>query len=359
MSCDCPNIAVFKPQRQANGKRELDKMFSWSAADYDMIVNNIVSKFSGKNDTRPIHLHVPGAGFREAMLVPCGHCIGCRLEYSRQWATRCCLEALSHECNFFLTLTYADLHLPTAPRSLTIDNDTGEILRDGYSHPLDPPALTKFFKDLRRYYSYHYNLDNIRFFAVGEYGDKSQRPHYHAICFNLPIFDLKFYKRDFAGHPLYTSEILSNIWKNGYVVVAECCFDTCAYVARYVLKKQTGLNKQVYDYLNITPEFTRMSRRPGIARFYYDANMDTIYAADQITIVGAGKKALQCQPPKYFDDLYGLDHDMTGISDRRLYASQLRQVDKVSSSPLRPSSILQSEVDARNNVIIALKRTDL
>lgn len=359
MACDCPNIAVFHPGKSQDGKRILDKMFSWNAADYDFVVNSIVSKFSGKDDTRPIHLHVPHLGYREVMLVPCGHCIGCRLEYSRQWATRCCLEALSHEFNYFLTLTYDDLHLPTNPRTLTISDDTGEVLRDGYSHPLDPPALTKFFKDLRRYYDHHYNIDGIRFFAAGEYGDKSSRPHYHAICFNLPIFDLKFYKRDFAGHPMYTSEILNKIWKNGYVVVAECCFDTCAYVARYVMKKQTGQNKDYYEYLNIVPEFTRMSRRPGIAKSYYDENVDRIYSADQITIVGAGKKALQCQPPKYFDNLYGLDHDMTDICDRRQYAAQLRQVDKVTSSPLRPSAILKAEVDARNNVLIALKRSEI
>lgn len=357
MACDCPNIAVFAPRKKSNEKRILRVMFSWNARDYDAYVGSLCENFSGKDDHSVKRVYLFDRGLCEVMLLPCGHCIGCRLEYSRQWAIRCVLESMLHECNFFITLTYDDLHLPTAPRSMTISDDTGEVLRDGYSHPLDPPALTKFFKDLRRYYSYHYKLDGIRFFACGEYGDKSGRPHYHAIIFNLPIFDLKFYKRSFDGHPLYTSEILNNIWGNGYVVIAECCYDTCAYVARYITKKQVGRNKDFYDYMALVPEFVRMSRRPGIAKGYYDANSDHIYDVDHVTIVGADGKAIQPRPPKYFDACYADDGgDLDSIKDERMAAQQAQTVAQALGDVVKPSVRLQSNAGRHKSCIIQLKR---
>ena len=91
----------------------------------------------------------------EVVQVPCGNCIGCRLDYSRQWANRCYLESLGSKNVYFITLTYDDEHLPVGK----FGNNT-----------LVPDDLKKFLKDLRRYYSYHYKLDNIRYFACGEYG---------------------------------------------------------------------------------------------------------------------------------------------------------------------------------------------
>lgn len=87
--------------------------------------------------------------------VPCGCCIGCRLDYSKDWATRCMLEAQDWKDNYFITLTYDDEHLPIGKYC----NNT-----------LVNEDLKKFIKDLRRYYSYHYKHNDIRFFACGEYG---------------------------------------------------------------------------------------------------------------------------------------------------------------------------------------------
>ena len=95
--------------------------------------------------------------------VPCGQCIGCRLERSRQWAVRCIHEASLHEDNCFITLTYDDAHLPT-DLSLNV------------SH------FQKFMKRLRKRFG-----EGIRFFHCGEYGENFGRPHYHACLFTSDI----------------------------------------------------------------------------------------------------------------------------------------------------------------------------
>ena len=51
--------------------------------------------------------------FYEELLLPCGQCIGCRIDYSRTWAIRCLHESKLHDENSFLTLTYDDDHLPS------------------------------------------------------------------------------------------------------------------------------------------------------------------------------------------------------------------------------------------------------
>ena len=109
--------------------------------------------------------------------IPCGQCIGCRLEYSRQWAIRCVLESKVHPVGtcWFVTLTYDDDHCPF--NSYACDVETGEVTYPVRS--LVPSDLTKFMKDLRRFYSYHFKHDDIRFFASGEYGSKNGRPHFH------------------------------------------------------------------------------------------------------------------------------------------------------------------------------------
>ena len=98
--------------------------------------------------------------------IPCGNCLGCRLEYSRQWATRCMFEAKQFEHNQFITLTYDDEHVTWTPG---VNRSSGEIQ---LVTTLMPDDLVKFMKDLRRYYKYHYNHEGIRFYACGEYGDR-------------------------------------------------------------------------------------------------------------------------------------------------------------------------------------------
>lgn len=363
MSCDHPMLRIFTPDiLTAEGKPQTKKIIGLKTFLDDRQIDDYYKKLveSLKDDQVGVVYKTIGGLRYGHQLIPCGKCVGCRLEYSRQWAMRCTLEALQHEFNYFVTLTYDDPNLVKMPYHVGADPYTGEVLFEGHPSPLIPDDLTKFMKDLREYYRTHYNHDGIRFFACGEYGGKSGRPHFHLILFNCPIPDLSLYKRNFQDKPLYNSKIFSDRWKKGYVVIAECNFDTCAYVARYIMKKQTGQNGIMYDILGLTPEFTRMSRMPGIGRTYYDENSDKIYKYDQITIVGSKGKILSPCPPKYFDLQYGAEEpeDFERIKQERLAKMAVSERSREYETGLSKATHIRLETDKRDRVLIALKRVN-
>ena len=145
--------------------------------------------------------------------LPCGQCIGCRLQRSREWAARCVFEASRHEHNSFITLTYAPECLP----------EDGSL---HYEH------FQKFIKRLRkRLWRYEDDL-KVRFFMCGEYGEQFSRPHYHAIIFGYDFPDKVFWSRN-NGYPLYRSRMLEELWPFGYCTVGDVTFESAAYVARY------------------------------------------------------------------------------------------------------------------------------
>lgn len=204
--------------------------------------------------------------------LPCAQCMGCRLEKSRQWAIRSVHESQLHERNCFITLTYADM-----PKNKS----------------LNKKHLQDFWKRLRK----SIYPKKIRYFACGEYGDSFNRPHYHAIIFGYDFgisdeeltprmgeiskfypqkklktnSDLTIINKSDYGY-LWTSNQLNKIWKHGFTSVAECSFETCAYVARYVTKKITGTPAEKHyeimdehgELSQKQKEFAAMSRNPGI-----------------------------------------------------------------------------------------------
>lgn len=250
--------------------------------------------------------------------IPCGKCIGCRLEYSRQWAVRCMLESQYHEQNCFITLTYDDDHLP--PQYPRINFNTGEYLGESPIHSLIKDDFRLFMKRLRDRLSNKYDIQ-IRFFACGEYG-KSFRPHYHAIIFGYDFSDdRQFFKSNFRGEKYYISQLLAECWPFGFHIIADCTFDTCAYVARYVLKKQKGQT----DYLDLMyePEFTLMSRKPGIARQYYEDHKNEMYPNCEI-FLSTPKGGKKLRPVRYYDKLYDIEEPdvMAAIKDKRRIAAE-------------------------------------
>ena len=231
--------------------------------------------------------------------INCGQCLSCRILYAKQWAERCYLESLYHESNFFVTLTYEDKFIP--------------LSKNGY-FTLRKEHFQKFMKDLRNHLDY-----KVRFFAVGEYGDSTYRPHYHTLLFGLKLDDLVFYKQvkkrgQFIQY--FNSEFLTNIWKRGFVVVNRLVPETCSYCARYSLKKvgfkesvsqverATASTKDIFNGLissgEIEPIFSLMSRKPGIARQYYEDNKFKIYINDNIP-------DSKLRSFRYFDKLFKVD----------------------------------------------------
>lgn len=227
------------------------------------------------------------------MMINCGKCLDCRLKLARDWANRCILEADQYEDNYFLTLTYEDSCLPM------VHPATGEALDHATLFKND---VTQFLKSLRWHWSEYFGHVGIRFFMAGEYGDLSMRPHYHMIVFNLPIPDLKVYKKSALEDTYYTSDIINRIWHKGYVVIGHVTQASAGYTARYTLKK-INQPSDYYDTLNILPEYVNMSRRPGIARNWYDKNKDLLFKQGFVSFA-TSDKGVRIYPGRYFKSLY-------------------------------------------------------
>ncbi|AXL15388.1 replication initiator protein [Microviridae sp.] len=228
--------------------------------------------------------------------VPCGQCIGCRLERSRQWALRCEHEAMLHEQNSFITLTYNDENLPA----------DGSLVKADFQ---------KFMKRLRRRLDYDYNV-KIRFYGCGEYGqdqdllhqgiDALGRPHFHAIIFGYGFYhDRQPHKKN-GDNMLYTSALLDSVWQKGFCSVGEMTFESAAYCARYCLKKVTGdeavdhyqkIDRSTGEVVLVEPEFQLASRNPGIGKKWYDKFKDDL-KKDFIT-----SRGVKMRPAKYYDYL--------------------------------------------------------
>lgn len=284
-------------------------------------------------DTTEIKLD-SGEILRNYITIPCGKCIGCRLDYSREWANRCLLEMEDHESTLFLTLTYDEEHLP---RRFYSRLDTGET--DLESNPLRKKDIQDFHKRLRKSLDYP-----IRFFSAGEYGDKTQRPHYHGIYFGLkPPDDLERLKDSKSGFPLFSSKKIDIIWSKGFVTIQECTWETCAYTARYIMKKLNGAMSDFYDQNALTPPFVLMSRMPGIGRSYLDRHPE-ILNFKSISVPSYNRPG-NFTVPKYFRRVEKqLDEEIcfnrSVLNRLNAEASLQLKLDKVSQ---KVSSMLESE----------------
>lgn len=258
---------------------------------------------------------MPDGKYYAVKAVPCGKCIGCRLDYAKQWSIRCALEMQEYpkeECAF-VTLTYDDAHLPAVfvqdgkvvgkQNMDNIEQTFCFVQQDVVKNAtLYPPHLKEFLKRLRSKQNYDFGK-KFRFYACGEYGSKNFRPHYHLILFGvkLPEPEPGAWRKQVTGYQVYESKYLEKIWHNqGNVIVGSCTYESIGYVARYMLKKQKGDDRFKYDELRIVPPFTRMSLKPGIGLRYYDQHQLNIYSDDMIYI-GTEKRGIKARPPRYFD----------------------------------------------------------
>lgn len=224
--------------------------------------------------------------------VPCGQCVGCRLERGRQWAIRCMHEKRMSTAAVFATLTYSDDKLPVSSRGAPT-----LVRRDA----------TLFMKRLRKKFG-----PNIRFFGCGEYGGVTGRPHYHILLFNFDPPDKKFYKFAKGGERLYNSASLDDVWTYGYVVLGDVSFDSARYVAGYILKKVKGAGP-FCDVTNREAEFGMMSRMPGIGRKWLDAYVREAYAHDTVII-----DAKETSIPRYYDTIFeGIDAKRLEVLKRK------------------------------------------
>ena len=241
--------------------------------------------------------------FVKTIEIPCGKCIGCEMDKTKEWATRCVLESKLYpkQLCWFITLTYNDEYIPTTN---VVDYLRGTLTRRMTLHKKD---LQDFLKRLRRAWEYKYNWQGIRYFGCGEYGSTTFRPHYHICIYNLPIPDKEPLSRNFEMSRIWVSKEIEKIWGMGNIVIGQLTYESAAYTARYTLKKQNGLNKALYERLKIEPEFTIMSTHPGIGAGYYQMKKNTIYETDEIFVQNRKGDIIRQKPPNYFDYLYNTE----------------------------------------------------
>lgn len=166
----------------------------------------------------------------------------CRITRRRIWAHRIMLESVLHEHNAFVTLTYRDEDEPP-------------------NRSLRPKDLQDFLKRLRK----SLEPDRIRFYAVGEYGDVTQRPHYHAAIFGMPTCRYLKSRSDkiHTGRSCcFTCDLVRDTWGKGHVYLGTLENDSAHYIAQYVTKKLTSKSDPRLHGRH--PEFARMSNRPGV-----------------------------------------------------------------------------------------------
>ncbi|AXL14719.1 replication initiator protein [Microviridae sp.] len=220
--------------------------------------------------------------------LPCGQCIGCRLDRSKAWAIRCMHEIQIQQEKYgkgscFITLTYNDRNLPP----------------DGQ---LEKSDFQLFLKRLRKN-----TKAKIRYYHCGEYGEKFSRPHFHALLFGYVPEDLRFHSYE-NKLPVYTSAIISKAWRDqGFALVGSATFESAAYIARYILKKQNG-KKATEHYTNedgvcLNPEYTTMSLKPGIGAEYYEKYKKEIYTTDSVVLKGQ-----ELPPPKFYSTKYEIEN---------------------------------------------------
>lgn len=229
MSCSSPNLVEFRKDEFGT----VNSLFLGPAIRYNVLDNGMPDDLVTR-------------GFYRT-LVPCGHCPSCLSDRARDWSNRCLMELQDSKCAIFVTLTYCDWHLPYS--------DNGPTLR--------VDDTQRFMKRLRK----AFGSTRIRFLLSGEYGSKTQRPHYHAILFGLKLSDfpdLRFLKYNKLGQPLFTSPRFASIWSHGMVSIGSVTKKSCDYVCRYVLKKQADLDDFGKYPVGIKPPFILSSRRPGI-----------------------------------------------------------------------------------------------
>ncbi len=194
-----------------------------------------------------------------------------------------------HEENSFITLTYNDQHVPP-------------------NGSLNVQHFQLFMKRLRKQIS----PKKIRYYHCGEYGENFSRPHYHALIFGHEFADKEYFK-SINEQKLFISESLSRAWQyQGFCSIGSVTYESAAYVARYIMKKQTGVNandhylvrpedhEQTGEIYPVAPEYTTMSRRPGIGATWYEKFGSTDAHSEDFIPLANGKKT---RVPKFYDSM--------------------------------------------------------
>lgn len=249
------------------------------------------------------------------LTIPCGQCIGCRLDRAKHWGTRIMHEAQLHRLNSFITLTYSDETLAQRAYSNEPEGDiTPSAELAAYAqlsqaqkglHSLRPRDVVLFMKRLR-FDQQDKQLSKVKYYLVGEYGDKYGRPHYHIALFGEDFSGDRKIWRTSGSYTCYRSPRLEKLWPHGNSEIGELTIESAMYVGSYILKKING--KKADDHYKRTnargenywlePEFAYISN--GIGKEWLRKYHADVYPHDYVV-----RDGMQFKPPRYYDNLLG------------------------------------------------------
>lgn len=225
-----------------------------------------------------------------SMLLPCGQCIGCRIDGAEAWAIRATHEARMAKfasprlCgSAFITLTYSREAVPV-----------------DYSVRRD--VMQRFMKRLRKRIGVP-----VRYLLCGEYGERLKRPHFHVLLFGYDFPDRTKW-RTIRGNQYFRSEILESCWTEGQSEFSDVTYQSSRYVAGYVVKKLGGAKAEEYWRVSpvngetycVEPEFGAMSLKPGLGESWFRKFHGDVFPSDHVIVDGVPKKV-----PRYYEKLYG------------------------------------------------------
>lgn len=259
-----------------------------------------------------------GVGSKRVFDIPCGHCVGCRVDQAREWSNRLLMESLYHESAHFITLTYCKEYVHLVEGT---DLYSGEYK---VWQTLFKDDLTLFMKRLRRKF-----LNNkLRFYAAGEYGEKSERPHFHLVVFGLPPDQLQLIPsgRSETGQQYFECPQIEDCWKItdeyadrfnmlrnlneeakkrkksgdliGFCSIEPANYYTMKYVANYVTKKLGNKPNLQYELEGRLPPYSVSSRKPGIGYQYLEDHPECM--EDDKIVIGTPSGKVEFPPPRYF-----------------------------------------------------------
>lgn len=236
--------------------------------------------------------------------MACGKCEACLIRKRKDMSVRLSHETACHDDCCFVTLTYNDENVPYR----TFDGEVGRGFITSDNCTLLPSDVQKFIKRLRRHLEYvpkksqkgrDHVTKPIRYFAVGEYGSKTHRPHYHIMIFGWKPSDQVIHQVR-NGYTINRSAQIEKLWKYGFSTVADVNHGVAKYCARYVTKKFARLAEKPLDPF-VIPEFTLQSvRGGGIGSLWLSKYSDNL--RNGYVYVRNGERITKCAIPRYYYD---------------------------------------------------------
>lgn len=248
---------------------------------------------------------------KSGQLNPCGKCPQCIARKISSWSFRLMQEDKISSSAYFLTLTYDSKYVP-------ISND-GQL-------SLCRKDVQLFFKRLRKASSKLYPGNaSLKYYAVGEYGGKTRRPHYHIILFNAEL------------------ELIQPAWDLGHIYYGLVSGASVGYTLKYMSK-----HKKLRCPKGLQREFSLMSK--GLGKSYLSDEMRSFHVKDLVnrmycTTEGGRKISM----PRYYKDKLYDDLQRAAIRDANEVLMHDKELEILEKQTTRHVWNLKQAIDAAYN----------